>query len=136
MSHALQHIWHFRPKHKMKAETSEALSCSLGEVLDPVNQVCRPLVCSYGYALQDGKCILTNTSYTSSDLLNSGLCGRFDALVIFRGPVLSSLCLQKHIIDRIGGDDAQAVHPKHFEQQASQDSHDYYIALLYEHVNK
>ncbi len=132
VSHVLQNIWQFSPD-VTKAKIRETLSCSLGEVLDAVNHVCRPILCSYGYVLQDDKCILKNGTYTSFDLLNSGLCERYDAMVIFRGPVSSSLCLQKHIIDRLGDSE---MHPKQFEQPASHDPYDYYIAFVYENVYK
>ena len=126
-SQGLQHIWQYRPD--VKIETSETLSCSVGEVLDRANQICRSIVCSYGYVLQDSKCILKNGTYTSSDILYSGLCSRYAAMITLRGPVWSSLCLQNRIHD------SSEMHPKRFEQLASYDIYDHYIGLIYEDVN-
>ena len=127
-SQAFQSIWKFRPD-VVKFETPETLSCAIGEVLDPVNEVCRSIVCSYGYVLKDDKCILKQGNYNSSDILNYGHCESYDAMIIFRGSIWSIMCLQKEINGQ------SELHPKQFEQAASNDPFDQYTVLLYEHVH-
>ena len=106
-----QDMWNFRTPEKSIASSN--VRCSLGEVEDPVLQICRPIICATGNVLVAGKCILSNST-GSADLIDSWDCEEQVALIMFRGHPSVLTCVDAELKRHATGNETRV-----FKHQAS-----------------